>query len=127
GDAHTGALAEGRWGLTDEGRSILLPAYAVGDWGEMVNSAPRRNVLFLSEGPQVLSERLKMDRAKVNAIFDSGRRKLLEARSKRAAPAVGRVLIADANAEMAAALIVAGDLMRQPDLTASGLKGVDVL
>ncbi|HZI93251.1 MAG TPA: DUF255 domain-containing protein [Patescibacteria group bacterium] len=127
GDYYTWRLDEVKTLLTEEEQKIIIPAFDIGDWGEMVNSAPRNNVLFLSEGPQLLAERLKMDRAKVTELFESGRRKLLEARSKRPAPAVGRILVSDVNAEMAASLIMSGDLLKRPELTRSGIEALDFL
>lgn len=127
GDYYTWTLAEAKAALSEEEQQILLAAYEIGAWGEMVNSAPRRNVLFLSEGPQLLSARLKMDKTKVTEIFEQGRKKLLDARSKRPAPAVGKLLVTEANAEMAEALISAGDLLRHQDMAAAGLKALDLL
>jgi len=127
GDYYTWTLAEAEAALDEEQRKILLPAYDIGEWGEMVNSAPHRNVLFLYEGPVILSERFGMDIKKVNAIFDAGRARMLEARSKRIAPPVGKVLLVDANAAAAAALIIAGDAWTRDDLRSAGIALVDHL
>jgi len=127
GDYYTWTLPEARAVLDDEEQKILLPMYDIGDWGEMINSAPRRNVLFVSEGPVVLSERLGMDVKKVNAIAESGRGKMLAARGKRPAPPVGKLLLADANAAAATALITAGDAWSREDLRQAGLDLVDRL
>jgi len=113
--------------LSEEERKIVLPAYDINEWGELLNSAPRRNVLFLREGPHLLAQRLGMDEPKVAAIFEAGRGKLLQARSGREAPAVGKVLVTDANATMAAALVAAGDLLQRPKLREAGLKAIDVV
>ncbi len=127
GDYYTWTLPEAKAVLDDEEQKILLPMYDIGEWGEMANSAPRRNVLFVSEGPVVQSERLGMDIKKVNAIIESGVGKLLAAREKRPAPPVGRVLLADANAAAAAALITVGDAWSRDDLREAGLALVDRL
>lgn len=127
GDYYTWTVDEVKEILGEEEQAIILPAYDIASWGEMIRSAPRKNVLFIQEGPYLLSKRLKMDEQKVEALFESGRRKMLDARSARKAPEVGKVLIADANAAMAAALIEAGDRLGKPDLVEAGLGTIDFL
>ncbi len=127
GDYYTWTLEEASSALSEEERKIILPLYDIHEWGELLNSAPRRNVLFLREGPHWLAQRLGMEESKVAAIFEAGRGKLLQARSRREAPAVGKVLVTDANAEMAAALVAAGDLLKRPELRDAGLKAIDVV
>ena len=127
GDYYTWTLEEATSALSEEERKILLPAYDIGEWGELVNSAPRRNVLFLQQGPPMLAQNMGLDLARVTALFESGRDKLLQARKARTAPPVGKILIAEADAEAAAALIESGDLLRRQDLTDAGVKAVDFL
>ena len=58
GDYYTFTLDEAKSALSEEEQKLLLPAYDIGEWGEMVDSAPHRNVLHLVEGPRLLAERL---------------------------------------------------------------------
>ncbi|HEY3176169.1 MAG TPA: DUF255 domain-containing protein [Candidatus Polarisedimenticolia bacterium] len=125
GDYYTWTIDEAKAALSEEEQKIILPAFDIGESGELVDSAPRRNVLFLKEGPPLLSQRLGMEEAKVKEIFEAGRKKLLEARSRRPAPPVGKVLVTDAGAEMAAALIMSGDAWKRADLRDAGLKAID--
>ena len=127
GDYYTFTLEEAKGVLSEEEQKLLLPAFDIAEWGEMVDSAPHRNVLFLEEGPRLLAERFSMEEAKATEVFESGRKKLLEARARRPAPAVGKILIADANAEMAGSLIRSGDAWKRSDLTASGILALEFL
>ncbi len=124
---YTWTLEEARAALTEEEQRIVLPAYDIGEWGELTKTAPRRNVLYLREGEILLSRRLGVEEDKVAETLAASRRKLLEARSRRKAPPVGKVLVTDAAAAMAGALVRAGDLLRRDDLREAGLKSLQVL
>ena len=126
GDYYTWTIEEARAALSDDVREAMLAAYDIGAQGELVNSAPRRNVLHLVEGPKLLAARLGVDEAKAASILETGRRQLLEARGRRPVPPVGKVLVVDANAQMAAALIHAGDSWRRPELRDRGLRCLEV-
>ena len=127
GDYYTWTIEEARAALTEQEAEIMLPAFQIEEWGEMVNSAPRRNVLFLHDGPFLLSQRLGRDLGDITAIFEGGSKKMLETRDRREAPPVGGPLVTDANAAMAASLIRAGDFMPRADLSRAGLTALDYL
>ena len=127
GDYYTWTIEEARAALTEQEAEIMLPAYQIEEWGELVDSAPRRNVIFLHDGPFLLSQRLGRDLGEVTAIFERGTRRMLEARDRRQAPPVGGPLVTDANAAMATALIRAGDSMPRADLSRAGLRAVEYL
>jgi len=127
GDFYTWTIEEARAALSEEEAEIVLPAFQIEEWGEMVDSAPRRNVLFLHDGPFLLSQRLGRQLGEVTALFERGSRKLLEIRKGRAAPPVGGPLVTEANASLAIALLRAGDAMPRADLRKAGLRIVDHL
>ncbi|HKY32768.1 MAG TPA: DUF255 domain-containing protein [Candidatus Polarisedimenticolia bacterium] len=125
GDHYTWTLEEARAALDDEEEAIVVSAYDLGELGEMVDTAPRRNVLFVQEGPKVLSERLGMEEDKVAALLETGRRKLLAARAARPVPDTGRVLITEANAAIGASLLLAGDARGREERRTAGLRAID--
>ncbi len=127
GDYYTWTIEEAKAALTEQEAEIMLPAFHLEEWGEMVDSGPRRNVIFLHDGPFLLSQRLGRDLGEVSAIFERGRRRMLEARDRRQAPPVGGPLVTDANASMATALIRSGDFMPRADLSRAGLRVVEHL
>ena len=127
GDYYTWTLNEVKEALSEEEQKILIPAFDIQEWGEMLDSAPRRNVLFLKEGPILLSQELGLSEQKISEVLASGREKLLRQRSTRTAPPVGKILVTDAAAEMSSALIHAGDAWRRDDLRQAGLRALDFL
>jgi len=130
GDYYTWTIEEARAALAalpEDQREAIVAAYDIGDPGEMLDSAPRRNVLYLVEGPKLLAARLAIPEARASEMLEAGRRQLLEARARRPVPPVGRILVVDANAAMAAALIHAGDAWRQSDLRQRGLRCLELL
>ncbi len=124
GDYYTWTLEDARQALGDEERDLTLAAFDIGEWGELVETAPRRNVLFVQEGPKLLSERLGIPEDRAASLLDAGRTKLLEARLKRTAPPVGKVLVVEANAAMGAALLGLGDARGKQELRTAGLKAI---
>lgn len=124
GDYYTWTIEEAKAVLSEQEQQVVLPAFDIASWGEMVGSAPRRNVLFIREGPHLLSERLEKSEEEVAGILESGRRKMAAARAEREPPAVGRVLVTEANASMAAALILAGGVLDRDDLREAGSRAL---
>jgi hypothetical protein len=124
GDYYTWTLEEARDALGEEERALVLQAFDIGEWGEMVDSSPRRNVLFVQEGPKLLADRFTLSEEKASELLEAGRAKLLAARSRRTAPPVGKVLIVEANAAIGAALLHLGDARGRADLRAAGLKAI---
>ncbi len=95
----------------DEAAALCL-RYDVGDEGEMertAHGAPDRNVLREAMSEEDVAFEMGRPRNEVHALLESGRRKLLETRSKRPAPAVDRSLIASLNGLLVVAYLDAAD------------------
>lgn len=127
GDYYTWTLEEVKSAVTPEELEILRPAYDIGEWGEMTATAPRRNVVFLFDGPVLLSRRINRDPEEIARVIDAGRRKLLEARGRRTPPPVGRVLVTASNAAMAEAMIGAADAWGRDDLRQAAVATLDLM
>ncbi|HET9481704.1 MAG TPA: hypothetical protein VFP98_08110, partial [Candidatus Polarisedimenticolia bacterium] len=127
GDYYTWTLAEAQAVLSEDERAIILPAFEIAEWGDLSLTAPRRNVLYLIEGPTLLSARLGIELSRVTATFEAGKKKLLEARSRRTAPPLGRLLLTDANAAAASALIRAGGTRRNAAWREAGLRALEIV
>lgn len=124
----TWARAEVEAATTAEESSALCLYYDVGDEGEMSRTAhgvPNRNVLHVAQSEEDVAATLEKPVAEVRALIASGRRKLLDVRSKRAAPLVDRNLIASWNGLMIVAYLEAADAFGLEAARGFALKSLD--
>jgi uncharacterized protein len=111
----------------DEAAALCL-YFDVGDQGEMARSAhgaPDRNVLHVARSPEEVAATLEKPVADVAALLASGRRKLLEVRSRRDTPLVDRNLVASWNGLLIVAYLEAADALDADAPRAFALKSLD--
>ncbi len=127
GDYYTWTADEVRSLLTEEEFKIASAAWDIGPFGEMVDSAPKRNVIFLAEGPKVLAPHFEIEEKKAEQILDSALQKLRAAREARPAPPVDPTTYGDWSGMMASAFFLASRTLHRPDLARKALDALDVL
>jgi uncharacterized protein YyaL (SSP411 family) len=127
GDFYTWTLDEAAAVLTGEELKVAAAAYDLEPEGEMRDTAPKRNVIVMAAGPKMLAERFGMEEARAEALLESARAKLFEAREKRPAPPVDPVSYADASGMMISAFLEAGRVLHRPDLTSKALEALGIL
>jgi uncharacterized protein YyaL (SSP411 family) len=115
GDYFTWTPEEARAVLTDQEFAALARHYDIADAGEMSHD-PRKNVLWVRQSAAEIAAGTGRPVERVAALLEAGRRKLREARTRRAAPAVDTTVYAGWSAMMASALLEAAALLSRPDL-----------
>ena len=109
----------------DEALAIEL-YYDVEPVGEMHHN-PAKNVLWIAREFPEMCTRMGKSQAEVEALLDSGRTKLLEARAKRTTPAVDRALYTGWNAMYASAYLEAGRVLGRDACRSFALRTLDRL
>ncbi len=127
GDFYTWTRDEVKALLTEEEAQVAFPAFDIGEWGDLPDTAPRRNVIFLYDGPVIQAARTGRDVSEITGLLESATRKLSAARARREAPPVGKILLTDANAAMVEALLRSGELLGRSDWRSAGLAALDHL
>src|SRR5262249_18294415 len=95
--------------------------------GEMLDTAPRKNVIFLAEGPKAIASHSKIDEKRAAEILESARVKLLAARERRKEPPVDPRTFTDSSSLMVSAFFQAGRSLDRPELTMQALAALGVL
>ena len=126
GDYFTWTQDEVRAALSpDEALAIEL-YYDVEPAGEMHHN-PAKNVLWVDRGLPEMATRMGKSEIEVQAILESARKNLLEARSKRPTPAVDRAVYTGWNAMYISAYLEAGRVLGREDCHAFALRTLDRL
>jgi uncharacterized protein YyaL (SSP411 family) len=107
GDFFTWSRAEAEAVLSSTEIEVAAAYWDIGTAGEMHHD-PSRNVLFVAESPDSIARRLEMTEAEVRGLITSARKKLLDARRRRTAPAVDPTRYTAWNAMLASAMLLAG-------------------
>ena len=115
GDYFTWTPDEARAVLTGDEVALVARHYDIADAGEMHHD-PRKNVLWVRQSAREIAAGTGRPLEQVAALLDAGRRKLMQARAARTAPAVDPAVYAGWNAMMASALLEAAALLSWPHL-----------
>ncbi|MDZ4862418.1 MAG: thioredoxin domain-containing protein [Gemmatimonadota bacterium] len=113
GDYFTWTAEEAAGVLTPEEFAVASAHYDIGTAGDMHHD-PSRNVLFIAESVEAISQRLGLDLATTDRRLEDARRKLLAARELREAPFVDRSRYTSWNAMLIGALLRAAPLLNDP-------------
>jgi uncharacterized protein YyaL (SSP411 family) len=110
---------------------VLERFYDIRPRGEMA-SAPRtkdptQNVLWLAASPEQIARDLRRPVDEVNRLIESGRRKMIDARRARQAPAVDRNILTDWNGMMVSAYLKAYETLGHEQARAFALKTLDFI
>jgi uncharacterized protein YyaL (SSP411 family) len=106
GDYFTWTREELQAALPPDEAKVLAHYYDVKEVGEM-RHRPDRNVLFVDAPIEEIARVLQMEPAHVRVLLSNGRRRLLEARSRRQTPFVDRAIYANWNGMFIAAYLEA--------------------
>src|SRR5947199_190639 len=123
GDYFTWTLEELNAAVNPEEARVLGLLYEVGERGEMHHN-PRKNVLFIDQGPEAIGKALGLPVDRVRSLIASGRRKLKAVRDTRTMPAVDKTIFASWNGMMIAAVLEAAMAFDREDLRTFALKSL---
>ncbi|MBI3447770.1 MAG: thioredoxin domain-containing protein [Acidobacteria bacterium] len=127
GDYYTWTEDEAKAVLDEEEFKVASVGWNIFPTGEMVDVAPKRNVLFVAEGPKALAVHLKIDEKHAGDVLESARAKLLKARDARPTPPTDPRAFGDSGSALASAFLHAGRILHRDDLTGQALAAVDAL
>src|SRR5262249_28078597 len=127
GDYYTWTEDEVKAALTPEEFEVVSVAWNIFPMGEMLDTAPRKNVIFLAEGPKAIASHSKVDEKRAAEILESARVKLLAARERRKEPPVDPRTFTDSSSLMVSAFFQAGRSLHRPELTKQALAALGVL
>jgi uncharacterized protein YyaL (SSP411 family) len=86
---------------------IACALYDIGERGELLETAPHRNVLFPALNPADVAAKFGMEKTQAAELGEQVRALLRTARAERPAPRVDRAILVDANARMVSAYLAA--------------------
>ena len=109
--------------MNPEEARVLGLLYEVGESGEMHHN-PRKNVLFIDQGPDAIGKALGLPVDRVRSLIASGRRKLKAVRDTRTMPAVDKTIFASWNGMMIASVLEAAMAFDREDLQTFALKSL---
>ena len=124
GDYFTWAVDELRAAVIPEEASVLALHYDIGERGEMHHN-PRKNVLYVDQGPDAVAKAVGLPADRVHALLASGKAKLKAARDRRPAPTVDRSIFSGWNGMMVAAALEAAMAFGRTDVEAFALRTLD--
>ena len=128
GDYYTWSVKEFEKLLPDDkDLRVARLFWGVDESGEMVQTAPERNVLYEALSMDETAVRAGLSNADASARIERIRPILLEARAQRPAPVVDVHVCVDGNALMAAAFIECGHALGQNALLERGLRTLKLL
>jgi uncharacterized protein YyaL (SSP411 family) len=127
GDYYTWTEDELRGILSEEEFQVAAPALDIRPIGEMTEIAPRRNVIYLREGPILLASRMGMTRVRAEEILSSVTAKMLAARSRREAPPVDSRTFSDGTGMLASALLHAAVVLNEEAYADLALESLETL
>ena len=131
GSYYTWSMAQLEAVLSGAEVDVLRRYYDIGAKGEMAN-APRtkdaaQNVLWVAASPEQIARDLRKPVDEVKGLIESGRRKMIEARRQRPAPAIDRNILTDWNGMMVSSYLKAYEVLGDEDARAFALKTLDFI
>jgi uncharacterized protein YyaL (SSP411 family) len=126
GDYFTWTIAELDQVLDPIEVKAAIARYGIGTAGRMRHD-PSRNVLFVSDSIEEVSERIGSTVVETRAILERALDKLRRARQARPTPTVDRTRYASWNAMVAAAMLDAGVLLENRNAISHGIRSLERL
>ncbi|HXI04651.1 MAG TPA: DUF255 domain-containing protein [Candidatus Saccharimonadales bacterium] len=127
GDYYTWTQDELRAILTDEEFKVASEAFDIEPLGEMTETAPRRNVIFMQAGPVIQAQQSGTPAEQVEKVLDSAVAKMLAAREKRPAPPVDTRTYGDWSGRMIRAFLDAAIPLGEPEAASKALEALGIL
>jgi uncharacterized protein len=126
GDYWTWTVEEAATALGEDEFRVMQRRYDIYERGEMEENH-EKNVLFIAQSEEDIAAELDMPLADVERLLDSGRRRLLEARTQRDAPYVDTTIFVNWNAMMVVAYLDAARLLGMVECREFALATLDRL
>ena len=131
GSYYTWSVAQFEAVLSPAEADVLRRYYDIAPKGEMAN-APRtkdatQNVLWISASPEQVARDVRKPVEEVKGLIESGRRKMIEARRARPAPAIDRSFLTDWNGLMVSSYLKAYEVLGDEEARVFALKTLDFL
>jgi uncharacterized protein YyaL (SSP411 family) len=111
GDYFTWTLDEARAVLDKKELAVASLYYDIGELGDMHHN-PAKNVLHVKLTPQEVASKAGLGLEEMQALLESARKKLLEARKKRPTPFIDKTLYTAWNAMAVTAYLETGRVLR---------------
>lgn len=125
---YTWTIGEVERALKDDTQCRLFcSVHGIGEWGDLPELAPHRNLLFAASDPATVCPSLKLDMAKAQILLADARLKLNAVARTRSVPSVDRTLLVDANARMVSALLACAAAFDKPELQTLALRTLERL
>jgi uncharacterized protein YyaL (SSP411 family) len=113
--------------LDQEEQKIAGAVYGIGPVGELLDSAPLRNVIYMASGPKLLASKFKLDLNKITETLSRATTKLTEARAVRKKPTVDPTAYGDWSGLSAAAFFQASAVLVDEKYAGMALVALDTL
>ncbi|MBI2487009.1 MAG: thioredoxin domain-containing protein [Deltaproteobacteria bacterium] len=126
GDYFTWTKEEAKEALSYDEARVISFYYNIYSRGEMKHN-PSRNVLFIDMVPEEIGGRLGISPDKVRELIHSGKKNLFEARKKRPAPYVDKIVYTSWNGMMISAFFLAYKILGNDNFRDFALKTIDFL
>jgi uncharacterized protein YyaL (SSP411 family) len=131
GSYYTWSVAQVEAALSAAEADVLKRYYDIGPRGEMANAPrprdPPQNVLWIASTPEQIARDVRKPVDEVNRLLESGRRKMIQARQARRAPAVDRSFHSDWNGMMVSSYLKAYATLGDEEARAFALKTLDFI
>ncbi|MFQ5683344.1 MAG: thioredoxin domain-containing protein [Candidatus Binatia bacterium] len=124
GGYFTWTAKEVKKALSPEEAKVLLRYFDIGVKGEMREN-PSRNVLWVARLPEEIAKELGISEKRVKALIQTGKRHLLQARSKRKTPSVDQTKYAGRNGLMITGYLEAYKVLGDKALKQTALKSLE--
>lgn len=129
GSYYTWSAAQLRSSVSGPEAAVLERYYDIRPRGEMaaapMTKDPSQNVLWVADTPEQIARDLRQPLDQVRALLQSGRRRMIEARQARPAPAIDRTILSDWNGLMVSAFFKAYTTLGDEPARAFALKTLD--
>lgn len=110
---------------------VLERYYDIRARGEMASAPktkdPAQNVLWIAATPEQIARDLKKPLDEINRLIESGRRRMIDARRTRPAPAIDRNILTDWNGMMVSAYLKAYETLGHEQARTFALKTLDFI
>lgn len=127
GDYYTWTAEELEKILTPEELPVAVAAFEIGAVGEMTQTAPRRNIVFMQEGPTLYSQRTGMPHERAEDLLASAVAKMKAARESRSLPSVDRRSFSDSSGRLISAFVRAAGALGEKELARTALESLEIL
>ena len=131
GSYYTWSVAQLEAAVSADEADVLRRYYDIGPRGEMADAPrtrdPSQNVLWVAAGPEQIAREVRKPVDEVRRLIESGRRKMIEARRARRAPAIDRSILSDWNGMMVSSYLKAYEALGDEEARAFALRTLDFL